>query len=266
MDSLLDIEITAGSQIVTERLRGKTNPCREPDDKEGFGHVLWSIIGGKNANISEAARRLKVAPPTLSRLIHDKLKFSQETITKKRWRKTFASYYSHTWHQNREAFEQHAKKLKGYTASRSRPPKNKNSFGYVLWCILGGKDANIGKAAQQLKIHPTALSRIIHGHLRISKKLIAEKGWRKIFADNYAEGWKLYCADFERHIEKRSTKRTSRHRPRHRLDEIEWRQAVGEFVKRVLDDNGDEIEDILPNVAVTALKKKEVWQRIKDGD
>jgi hypothetical protein len=46
----------------------------------------------------------------------------------------------------------------------------------------------------------------------------------------------------------------------------DWKAAAGDFVKRVLAARGDDIDDIVPDISVRALKDSETWQRIVTGD
>ncbi len=78
-------------------------------------------------------------------------------------------------------------------------PKNKAGFGYVLWLIIGGKEANKGLAAQQLGIKGPSLSYIIHGKRRISQQTLMTKQWREILATHYPDNWRKFSVDFEKH-------------------------------------------------------------------
>ena len=48
---------------------------------------------------------------------------------------------------------------------QSGEPKDAATFGYVLWQIIGGKEANKGRAAQHLGIAASLLSNIIHSKI-----------------------------------------------------------------------------------------------------
>lgn len=80
---------------------------------------------------------------------------------------------------------------------KSPQPEDKQSFGYVLWRILGGENASIRVAAGRLGIGPSTLSSILHGRRRISRQAMAEKDWRGVFAAHYSGTWLDQQAAFE---------------------------------------------------------------------
>ena len=64
-----------------------------------------------------------------------------------------------------------------------REPKNKDSFGYALFLVLG-PDADRDTAAADLKIKPRMLLRYLRGDTLPSQKLIHDKDWLNTFANN----------------------------------------------------------------------------------
>ncbi len=165
----------------------------EPDDKESFGYVLWLILGGKEADRDLVAKRLKVSVQTVTAYIHGRAKISQEKIKDGKWRKTFAKHYSENWKKYKGLFEERAATLEAKPAARKYPgPKDKSSFGYVLWLIIGGENANFSIAAEHLGLNSQRISEYIHGKKEPSQEYIEANKWRELLALHYPDGWKQY--------------------------------------------------------------------------
>jgi plasmid maintenance system antidote protein VapI len=245
----------------TKRSVSKTRESsitREPDDKNSFGYVLWNILGGKDANMREAAMRLQIHRVSLSAIIHGRKRISQKALINKQWRETLAQHYPEAWHRHKATFEQHANTLTKRSISKIREPDDKNSFGYVLWSILGGKDASMGEAAERLQIDNANLSKIIDGKWRrVLPKTLAKRKWRETLAQYYPEAWQKYKVAFEERAINGGKTNTLNG---------DWRKAVGKFVTRVLGETGDEYKDIVGDVQTPSLKEVEMWKRIVSGD
>jgi|GEM_PF-2928622 plasmid maintenance system antidote protein VapI len=170
-------------------------PCVS-EDKKSFGYAVWLIIGGNRANIQEAAKRLKVDRSELSKIVCGRKQPSQNTVDEKQWRQTFAEHYPDAWRQYENLFE---KSFATLTDRQLKPhePEDKESFGYILWLIIGGKNAQKNKAAEQLKIDSGSLRAIIYGRGNPSQELVKERQWRKILAEHYPDAWEQYETLFE---------------------------------------------------------------------
>jgi hypothetical protein len=152
---------------------------------------------------------------------------------------------------------------KSKTGPLTREPIDKTSFGYTLWLILGSKEAKIRKAAKRLSVARQFLSDIIHGRRQISQQALRDKQWRETFAVHYTDGWNRHHNTFELRVHNQSLNQKCRNSNGASDD---WKDAVGEFVKRVLANRGDEFKDIIPKVSVVCLRKEETWQRVTTGE
>jgi plasmid maintenance system antidote protein VapI len=182
-------------------MSGSSNTYGEPKDKAGFGYVLWLVIGGKDANKAVAAQRLGIARPSLSNVIHGTKRISQQALTQKRWREILAKHYPDNWRKYSADFERYAASMPR-KAHLSPEPKDKTSFGHILWHILGGEEARFAEAARRLKIDPSSLTDICQGRRKISQKGLADKKWEKILAAHYADNWPRHSAAFHSFIAK----------------------------------------------------------------
>jgi hypothetical protein len=113
-------------------------------------------------------------------------------------------------------FDERAGKLRKRAGVSRAEPKDRNSFTYILWLILGGKDLNVRQVSEHLDIHPTWLSRLFHG-LPVSQNTLIRKRWREVLASEYSEGWRKHADEFEKYaatlpvgadVKKRSAKIT----------------------------------------------------------
>lgn len=172
---------------------------KEPKDKDSFGHLIWEIIGGKEAYVSETARHLKINPEVLAGIIQ-RGGVSQQAITEQNWREVFKEQYPAAWEMHAVAFEQHVQLLRANrSGSDTHQPQNEDSFGFILWNILGGKKTRLLLAAKHLKIPHDQLTKIVHDKRSATQALLREKKWRKVLAEHYSTGWIQQQADFERY-------------------------------------------------------------------
>jgi len=167
--------------------------------KAGFGYVLWLILGGKKMNLEKAAEQLNIDQTYLSSIIHGRIQTSQGSVSKKGWPKVLSEHYPEGWKQYGTMFDQHTGALKKRAGVSGTEPKDRNSFGYILWLILGGKDLNARQASEDLKIHPVALSMLFHGRQPVSQKTLIKKQWREVLARAYGEGWREHADEFEKY-------------------------------------------------------------------
>jgi hypothetical protein len=117
----------------------------------------------------------------------------------------------------------------------------------------------MGEAAKRLNVTPGNLNAIIHGRRPISPQAIDGKRWREILAAHYPNTWSRNRDAFERRVMSQADNH-------HQSISADWKAAAGDFVRRVLAGRGDDIDDIVPDISVPALKKRETWQRIVTGD
>ncbi len=170
----------------------------------------------------EAPVRLSVKATKLGLIIQGKYTPTQAMIKKRRWRAAMAEFYGARWLRHAVAFDAHVAQLPRYRVTRLPAPEDKQSFGHVLWLILGEGDVRITRAGKQLRIAPSRLSGIIRGRYSIGARSVRRKGWRRVFANEYPVTWKRFSAAFERRLQEmenrspRARKRSLTNPPRKR--------------------------------------------------
>jgi plasmid maintenance system antidote protein VapI len=87
------------------KLKRAQNKVKRPEDPESVGYVLWLILGGEDANLGEAAGRLKIQRPSLSAIIHGLDELSQDTLYNKHVREILAEHYPDSWNIYKDKFE-----------------------------------------------------------------------------------------------------------------------------------------------------------------
>ncbi|MFY9287116.1 MAG: hypothetical protein WAO98_01315, partial [Alphaproteobacteria bacterium] len=194
----MDLTVTALEEAtpvlaVRDKRGAKT---REPQDKNGLGYTLWLIIGGKTADMTRAADALGIFTSTLSGIIHRNRGITQKFIADKKWREQLARYYPEAWAIHGAAFEKHVETLRDIPPVCDREPENKDSFGHVLWKIIG-EDSNKREAAERLGIAKPTISTIFHTSTHVSRQMIEDKKWRTVLALYYPATWAQYKNQFE---------------------------------------------------------------------
>jgi hypothetical protein len=172
--------------------------CLQPRRNAGLGYGLWLILGGKKMDLMKAATQLNINRTCLSAIIHGLNRASQAYVNKGEWRKVLSEHYPDGWEKYGAIFDQRAGKLRKRAGVLGTAPKDKNSFAYILWLILGGKDLDVRQVSEHLKIHPTWLSRLFHG-LPVSQQTLSKKRWREVLASEYGEGWRAHADEFEKY-------------------------------------------------------------------
>jgi hypothetical protein len=172
----------------------------EPGNKNSFGYALWLVIGGENADVKEAASRLNARPCDLNSLISGACGISRQKVVLNRWPELLAEHYPEAWRRYGSVFEERLADLPERPGRTSREPRNKESFGHLLWLVLGGKKANVSKAAQRLEVKDCILSDILRGRKKPSQQWLKNKQWRKILAENYPDAWKQYEKVFDERV------------------------------------------------------------------
>jgi hypothetical protein len=171
-------------------------PTHEPKDKDGFGHVLWLILGGKKAGNIDAAFYLDISAQKLSSIIHDRGSISQEMLANKYWREILAAYRPSLWRNYADIFEQRSMML-CKSSSFCVVPEDDGSFGHILWQILGGRDSDLTEAAKRLRVSLLILCNALHGKSGIYWQTLIHKKWRDAFANHYSDNWIALASIFE---------------------------------------------------------------------
>src|ERR1700722_13433790 len=166
MQSLQDQSISTDLQFADVPPKRKGNFVHLPEEHESFGYILWSILGGKDANLKIAGQNLNISPTTLSPIIHNKHSVTQQFLLDNKWRDILAAQYPFGWYRNREKFEFYTAQLRERGMGRSpKEPEDRTGIGHTLWRILGKEKAKIGEAAERLKVSQSRLSQLIHGNI-----------------------------------------------------------------------------------------------------
>jgi hypothetical protein len=171
-----------------------------PQDRGSFGYVLWKILGGRAIDMPLAALRLQLPGYRLSAIIHNHIPLSQRFVTSRHWDRVLSEHYPHAWAAHRDTFFARFEVLAAYPgihAGRTEPPKDRKSFGYALWLVLGGESMDRERAAALLKISGQALSCFVHSERKPTQRLLAQKRWHEILAQHYPQGWHDYAELFE---------------------------------------------------------------------
>lgn len=128
---------SAAFERCAARLRVRRGACpREPKLKAGFGYVLWLILGGERTNVMKAAELLNIDRTYLSAIIHGRAQTSQTCVNKKGWHRVLSQHYADGWKQYGALFDQHAGALQKRAGASRSEPKDRDSFGYILWLIV----------------------------------------------------------------------------------------------------------------------------------
>ncbi len=184
--------------------RGKrTAPIAEPANHLSFGHVLWRILGGCDADFVKAARRLDIPVAKLRTVLSGESRISLGLIARNHWRDVLAAHYPAGWAALADMFERRAKvdARKVWNRSRKSRPGRAGSFGHLLWQILGGEAFNVKRSAVLLEIPSKRLTGIIKGDAKATKAEVAGKGWSDRLAAQYPETWAIHAAAFQKSFE-----------------------------------------------------------------
>jgi len=173
-------------------------PCFQPRRNAGLGYALWLILGGRKMDLMKAATQLNINRTCLSAIIHGLNRASQAYVNKGEWRKILSEHYPDGWGKYGAIFDERAGKLRKRAGVSRTEPKDRNSFAYILWLILGGEDLDVRQVSEHLQIHPTWLSRLFHG-LPVSQQTLIKKRWREVLASEYAERWQEHADEFEKY-------------------------------------------------------------------
>ncbi|MFY9288418.1 MAG: hypothetical protein WAO98_07940 [Alphaproteobacteria bacterium] len=227
------------------------------EDSGSLGYVVAKIIGGSSARVGIAAQNLGVPYNTFSEFLHSSRAISRDYIETNKWASKLAEFYPEGWRKHGIVFQQ---RLELIERNAVQEPQDKESFGHVLFLILGGRNANLAKAQKYLGISRSTLSKIIHNHrngrdsLFISQQLIVHKNWREAFAEHYPETWKLHAATFEERVKALPVGNAKPRRPSVTKRMLNaWRITAGEVVQEILTEKGGSIKNLSGDPRVVAL-------------
>jgi hypothetical protein len=239
-----------------------------PEDKSKhkneFARVLNRIIAPDD--VKTVAAQLGINVLSLKNILSGQRSIAQQTLEKKQWRAVLAQHCSLQWDAHKEDFERAVKNLPRI-GPKILEPENKESFGYIVWCIIGGKNATIGKTAILLQLAKSHFIRVLHDQVHVTLETLRTKQWREKLSTHFPDTWKDYEADFEHYAKLLPFTRGARFNgSRSRLNG--WPRSaeeVGSFIGHVLKSKGDTIADILPDVRTADLKRADIWEQIISG-
>lgn len=258
----------------------------KPKDKGSFGWLLWKILGGPEIDRRLAAERLRITPAWLTQILHHSRdenfpnlgKVTRRYVLKKNWRNILAQHYAEAWKVSRDEFEDRVQQQPvgpvPKPTSKTREPKDKGSFGWILWRIMDGPKMNTRLAARRLGIRPSSLSSILH-HSRdtasssgkISQRYIRDKNWRAILEKYYREAWRVEGGEFEVRVLQQPSGSSSEPADKTSLGWLVWAVLDGENIN--VEEAAKRLNDIKPrnlrriidgrNKITQAFLKKNNW-------
>jgi hypothetical protein len=165
----------------------------EPRNKESFEYTLWKILISKAKTLREAAQLVKSqegldnTASRLRALFKGKERISQKHLLTHQWREKLRDNCP-GWAANEQDFEKYALTLPRFSYSISEPV-DKDSAGYLVWCILTAQSPHLKKAAKRLRYSHGALYKFIHSKEPLTAKKVLKKGWIPTFQKYYKKGW-----------------------------------------------------------------------------
>lgn len=201
-----------------------------PENKDGIGYIIWEIIGGKAADTRSAAKLLGVSTGQLNDVIYNKTLISSRLIEERNWRGVFQKNFPEKWTQHEQKFNALTAKLPAHIGRQSFEPENKDSAGYWLWLIVGGKNIRLKETAKLLNVGAPTLSMFIHDRRKVSQQTITDNQWFKKLAEKHHDTWSLYGGNLKAAVKKLSIRRGSFPRePENKdsLGHVIWRIAGG---------------------------------------
>lgn len=164
-----------------------------------FRSVVWAIIGGPTVNLTIAAARLRLRKHTLKAILVGKTKISQRFVVAHEWPELFALHYPQRWQELEGEFRRCYETLSRRPGAATKRPANEKSFGYTLWCIIGGAGSELWRVGPLLGVHPNTVGDILHGR-KLPRAMLHDYGWVKALARAFPETWKRYEGDFYIHL------------------------------------------------------------------
>jgi len=78
---------------------------KEPKDKNGFGYLLWLMLGGPQIHIASSARNLETTKVTLSHILQGRHRPTQSWLAEHHWRALLKKHYPIEWARYEAKFE-----------------------------------------------------------------------------------------------------------------------------------------------------------------
>jgi len=164
-----------------------------------FVALLRTIMGGDQIDYDKAAACFCVTRTEIRRVLRGDRPLTQEIIEKEKWREKLAIAFPKAWAQEMSAFEIAALKLEKNRKQglAPQPPSDKNSLQYVIWLILGGKNANIRQAAILLNMSICCFEKNMRGKKPFPVAALIDTNWEQIFSTHFSAAWQQHGKDFE---------------------------------------------------------------------
>ncbi len=148
----------------------------------------------------------------------------------------------------------------------AKEPPNKDSFGWILWLLLGDGQMDVAGTAEALKTTPKHLREILYEGGGTQEEV---KKWIPIFEDLLPGGWARLKDEFEKRMWQLPADQAA-------LDVLpnaakqpkianKWRETVGETLKKLRRIKGDKLlKNFLPKIRTEDLKQN--WKKIEAGN
>lgn len=173
----------------------KSSTASSPDS-QALGSVIRRILRcSADATAVTAAKRLGVSAQRLRHVINGNGPASRRWAAQYRVAEVLAEHYPEGWSLYGAEFHLAVEALPFAPGAPKHLRAETNSFGAVLWAIIG---ENHAEAALALSIKPTTLSAILCGKLQVTQRMITQKGWRAALASRYPHAWQTKADAFER--------------------------------------------------------------------
>ncbi|MDX2027016.1 MAG: hypothetical protein SFW62_00075 [Alphaproteobacteria bacterium] len=154
--------------------------------------------------------------------------------------------------------------------AKPKEPADQESFGHLLWELLGGENINYDVAIGVLQLSSkSSLSQLLHGHVRPSRTYVLEKDWRNRLKKHNPKAWEKHHKKFEEYVAKfdaivRRPKNKPKHIPAEELAKTDWRKAVGSEIRRFVKEKGDDAQTLAHDTQDPAVKQQ--WGYVLRGD
>lgn len=250
----------------------KALPWRKAADPQSLGGILAAILDDAFPTRVRAAKALGANPVVLNRFIHNHgiTRSWFENSRKGRRPRLEILRECKSWEQHGATFMEYYAKL---GSRKNKPYKiiDRETPGGVIGLILDTGYATRATAAETLKISRSMVSHCINGRYHVSFNWLnkpGKDGRRRIDILKACPGWAKHAADFERHYKELSLPRKHGVKTAaEKIEENDWKKAVGETVRHIRVYSGDSSDDLQEDTSLAQCTRKALaWlEKIEAG-